>query len=189
MKLAYKVVAVLSLLQGTMVLPASAGPAEDSAREHTKNANAAFNLGSYDEAASEYEAAYRVVPDPALLFNIGQSYRLVGKSSKALIAYKSYLRTAPANASNRAQVEARVRELETGAASREETPAAGPSQADQAPTPVAPYPLPSGGTSVLDRARHSSPEEPSASAEDSVTSARGMEPYPPRDLWLGRTWT
>jgi tetratricopeptide (TPR) repeat protein len=188
MKLAFKIVAVLFLLQGTLVLPASAGPAEDSEREHTKNANAAFNLGSYDEAATEYEAAYRAVPDPALLFNIGQAYRLAGKSSKALIAYKSYLRTAPASASNRAHVEARVRELETEAASKEGGPAAGSSQTDQPPIPVAPFPRPSGASEV-DRARHSSPEELSASPGDRVSSARGIEPSSPQGLWLGRTWT
>ena len=182
MKLSFKVVAVLLLLEGTLVFPASAGPTEDSAREHTKNANAAFNLGSYDEAATEYQAAYRAVPDPALLFNIGQSYRLGGKPDKALIAYKSYLRTVPANASNRAQVEARVRELETEAALKEEMArvAATPPQPVRATFPMPPH-SPQPGPSTPDRARLSTAEELSTSTAESVSSPRG--------IWLGRTWT
>src|SRR5262245_54043331 len=77
--------------------PAAADPPADAdvAREHARRATAAYNLGHYEEAAAEFEAAYRAVPDPALLFNLAQSYRLGGQSEKAVIAYKSYLRTAP----------------------------------------------------------------------------------------------
>jgi tetratricopeptide (TPR) repeat protein len=91
---------------------AEAGPLEDEARAHTKSATAAFNLGHYEEAVAEYEAAYRAVPDPALLFNIGQAHRLGGNAEKAVIAYNSYLRTAPADAPNRDQVEKHIEQLE-----------------------------------------------------------------------------
>jgi tetratricopeptide (TPR) repeat protein len=173
MQLAFKVVAVLILLEGTLALPVSAGPAEDLARDRTKKANAAFNLGSYDEAATEYEAAYRTVPDPALLFNIGQSYRLGGKPDKALIAYKSYLRTAPANASNRAQVEARLRELEAESALKDEMAgvATTPTQPVQATSSVPPNPQ----------------TKPSTREELSTPSGEGVSS--PRGIWLGRTWT
>lgn len=186
MQLGFKFVVVLILLEGTLVFPASAGPAEDSAREHAKNATAAFNLGSYDEAASQYEAAYRAVPDPALLFNIGQSYRLGGKPDKALIAYKSYLRTAPANASNRAQVETRVRELEAQAAIKEdrERVAAAPPQPLQPSSPV-PY---QAGLPTADRAMRPTPQEMGALPADSVYSKSEDQPSP-RGIWLGRTWT
>ena len=108
-----------------------AGPTEDEARAHTKAGTAAFNLGHYDEAVLEYEAAYKAVPAPVLLYNIGQANRLGGNSDKALIAYKSYLRTAPANAPNREQVEKHIEALEAATW----TPGAAPKQA----VPVAPH--------------------------------------------------
>jgi tetratricopeptide (TPR) repeat protein len=93
-----------------------AGPTEDSDREAariaTKQATAAYNLGHYDEAASQYEEAYRRVPDPILLYNLGQSYRQADRLDKALTAYRSYLRTAPDDAPNRAKVQQWVGELE-----------------------------------------------------------------------------
>jgi tetratricopeptide (TPR) repeat protein len=93
-----------------------AGPTEDSDREAariaTKQATAAYNLGHYDEAASLYEEAYRRVPDPILLYDLGQSYRQADKLDKALTAYRSYLRTAPDDAPNRAKVQQWVGELE-----------------------------------------------------------------------------
>jgi len=92
--------------------PALADPNEDAAREATKRGTAAYNLGAYEEAAKNYEQAYRLVQDPILLFNVGQSWRLAGKPDKALIAYKAYLRTGPQDAPNREQVERRIPELE-----------------------------------------------------------------------------
>jgi tetratricopeptide (TPR) repeat protein len=101
--------ALLVLLAG---LPALAGPKEEAARAEVAAGTAAYNLGYYDDAARHYEEAYRQVPDPALLFNIGQAYRLAGKPDRAITAYRSYLRTAPADAANRGQVEKRIPELE-----------------------------------------------------------------------------
>jgi len=95
---------------------ASAGSSEtadrQAARLATRQATAAYNLGHYDEAASLYEKAYKLVPDPILLYDLGQSYRQANMPDKALTAYRSYLRTAPEDAPNRGRVEAWVRELE-----------------------------------------------------------------------------
>ena len=93
-------------------LPARAGQKEDAARAEVAAGTAAYNLGYYEDAARHYEEAYRQVPDPALLFNVGQAYRLAGKPDRAITAYRSYLRTAPADAANRSQVEKRIPELE-----------------------------------------------------------------------------
>jgi tetratricopeptide (TPR) repeat protein len=118
-----------------------AGPNEDAAREATRKGAAAYNLGSYEEAARHYEAAYRLVQDPALLFNLGQSWRLGGQPDKALTAYRAYLRTAPDDAAKRELVERRIEELErlVGAPGRP-TAAAPPS-----PPPLA-TPVPAGAT-------------------------------------------
>ncbi len=102
----------LGLLVLFVGLPARAGQREDIARTEVAAGTAAYNLGYYEDAARHYEEAYRQVSDPALLFNIGQAYRLAGKPDRAIVAYRSYLRTAPADAANRAQVEKRIPELE-----------------------------------------------------------------------------
>jgi tetratricopeptide (TPR) repeat protein len=101
--------AVVILMSLTSV--ALAGPTEE-AREETRRGTAAYNLGDFEEAAHRYESAYRLISDPALLFNVGQAWRQAGRPEKALLAYKAYLRTAPANAPNREQVSRRVGELE-----------------------------------------------------------------------------
>jgi len=111
-------VAVLTALAIFLVVgrSASAETKEDrdreAAREATRQATAAFNLGQYDEAATLYEKAYKLVSDPILLYDLGQTYRLANKLGKALVAYRSYLRTAPEDAPNRPKVEQWVSELE-----------------------------------------------------------------------------
>jgi hypothetical protein len=74
---------------------AAAGPAlaeKADARKHYDRATAAFGLGRYAEAASEYEAAFRLRPDPALLYNCAQSYRLAGNRPRAIELYRNYVR-------------------------------------------------------------------------------------------------
>src|SRR4029079_2419550 len=43
-----------------------------------QEATSAFGLGHYAEAAEKYEGAFSLRPDPALLYNAAQSYRLAG---------------------------------------------------------------------------------------------------------------
>ena len=81
------------------------------ARDHFQKGRTLYDVGRFDDAAREFEAAYQIKPDPALLFNLAQAYRFAGKNQPALIAYRSYLRNLP-NASNRAQVEASIAELQ-----------------------------------------------------------------------------
>lgn len=101
---------VVAALVVCMGAPARADDARD-AREHFQKGRTLYDVGRFDEAAREFEAAYQIKPDPALLFNLAQAYRLAGKNQPALIAYRSYLRNLP-NASNRAQVEASIAELQ-----------------------------------------------------------------------------
>lgn len=92
---------------------ARAAPVDDveSARDHFAKGKRLYDLGRFADAASEYELAYQAKDDPALLFNIGQAYRLARQSSRALLAYKAYLRNVP-DAANRAEVETWIRDLE-----------------------------------------------------------------------------
>jgi hypothetical protein len=148
-RMAMQKVAALSMVvaMALLVLPsARAGSAEDSdrdaARIATKQATAAYNLGHYDEAASMYEDAYKHVPDPILLYNLGQSYRQADKLDKALIAYRSYLRTAPDDAPNRARVSKLIDELEWTSDLQKKTAAQKAAQKDPVVAPAAPPAVP-----------------------------------------------
>jgi hypothetical protein len=137
--------ATLVLLLATTLL-AAGGDAKERARQMVKQARVAYDLGNYDEAASRYEAAYRVVQDPALLFNIGQAYRLAGRTDKALAAYKGFLRTAPPGDPNRPVVATRVGELERAMAEKAQASEARPPPEPPPPRPPDAPPVPAEGT-------------------------------------------
>jgi tetratricopeptide (TPR) repeat protein len=123
----------------------AAGDTKDSARQLVRQAKIAFDLGHFDEAASRYEAAYRIVPDAALLFNMGQAYRLGGRREQALASYLGFLRTAPPDDPNRAPVEARVAELQKALTPQPEpapNPAPPPSPSHPSPPPPPATPAP-----------------------------------------------
>jgi len=138
--------AQLLAMIAALSLPARA---EDTWKQHYERGATLFDLEKYPDAAKEFETAYEMKQNPAFLFNIGQSYRLAGKAEKAIGFYKTYLRKQPA-AANRAEVEARIAELEKlveqqrKAAAEpphgtiETAPAAPPAAA---PAPTAPAPL------------------------------------------------
>lgn len=109
MRTTYLALAVI-LVASSIALPARADDIAE-AREHFRKGSNAFDLGHYQEAIKEYEAAYRIKDDAALLFNIGQAYRLQGDNQNAIRAYKSFLHRMP-DASNRAEVERRIEELQ-----------------------------------------------------------------------------
>ena len=66
-----------------------------AARQAYDQATAAFGLGHYAEAAEKYETAFSLRPDPALLYNAAQAYRLAGNRPRALELYRNYLRLYP----------------------------------------------------------------------------------------------
>jgi tetratricopeptide (TPR) repeat protein len=101
------------LVAGVIVLSALAARADDlqSAREHYDKGTTFYDLQRFADAAHEYEQAFELKHDPALLFNIGQAYRFAGDSAKAIGAFRSYLRRMP-KAPNRAEVEARIAEMQ-----------------------------------------------------------------------------
>jgi len=91
---------------------ASAEPSDRAqAREHFIKGTKAFDLGLYEDAVREYTAAYQAKADPALLYNIAQAHRQAGHAKEALRFYRVYLSKVP-SASNRADVEAKVAELQ-----------------------------------------------------------------------------
>ena len=91
--------------------PAPPANAEEEAKTKFLAGKQSYRLGEYDEAIALWKEAYRLKDNPAFLFNIGQAYREKGDLPKALQFFESYLKEAPANASNRKDVEQRVVEL------------------------------------------------------------------------------
>jgi hypothetical protein len=139
-------------------LPARADDAA-AAREHYRAGTKLYDLRRYKEAAKEYEAAYEAKDDPALLFNIAQAYRLAGAYDDAIASYRSYLRRVP-RATNRPEVDKRIREMQDLLAAQkrqQEAPPEGTLQpkpvesngtttAIKPPSAAAPAPQPSGPT-------------------------------------------
>jgi tetratricopeptide (TPR) repeat protein len=74
--------------------PALADRGKDAKKAY-EEATAAFGLGRYGVAAEKYEAAFALRPDPALLYNAAQSYRLAGNKPRALELYRNCLRLYP----------------------------------------------------------------------------------------------
>ena len=58
--------------------------------------SAAYQAGRYGEAIKLFQATYGLVPKSALLFNLAQCNRLLGRTSEAAILFRAFLRTGPA---------------------------------------------------------------------------------------------
>src|SRR5262249_45215773 len=124
-------VAVLTLLS----IPARADRAAAEARAHYQSATSHFAVGEFGEAAAEDQAAYKLKPDPALLYNAAQSYRLANNPDKALILYKNYLQLYP-NEANAEEVRKQIDKLKEAIAASErakESPPTGTNEPKQLP--------------------------------------------------------
>ena len=121
-------------------------PAPDNktaAKEHYTRGTSFYDLGKYDDAIREFEAAYQLKNDPAFLYNLAQSYRQAGNHERAVHFYKTYLRYVP-NAKNRADIEDKIK-------TEEQLIAKGPgttSPATTTPPPTTPTPPPPGSTTT-----------------------------------------
>jgi hypothetical protein len=113
------------------------------AKEHYKLGLDAYKNGKYPEAIKELKKAYLLKRLPALLLNIGATYRKMGDVDNAVYYYKKYLAEAP-DARDRGEVEKTLAELDkekpgagagaTGSAANEPTPPASESPAPPAST-------------------------------------------------------
>jgi tetratricopeptide (TPR) repeat protein len=139
-------------------IPASAGT-RDEARAAYTHGEAAFALGKYSEAATLFEHAFELRPDPAILYNAAQAHRLAGNRQRALLLYRNYLRIYGSRAINREEIESRIVELEREP--RPEAPAAppppevkpqsAPSQPSSSPPPPATVlPTPSAAPALIE---------------------------------------
>lgn len=97
------------------LVPVRPAHAEDratkAAQKHFEKAQKLFNLGKFDTALEEYEAAYEAKPLGDFLYNIAQCYRNLEDYDRAIFSFKKYLKEKP-DADDRAQVEKFIDELE-----------------------------------------------------------------------------
>src|SRR3569623_2597863 len=111
-------------------------------RQHYEKATRAYDIEKYGEAVDEYQKAYEIGGDPAMLYNIAQAYRLNKQAPDALHFYRRYLQRAP-NARNREDVERKIADLEQSIeAKRKADEAAAAAARLRAPPPVTPAPRP-----------------------------------------------
>jgi tetratricopeptide (TPR) repeat protein len=84
----------------------------EQARAYVNKATAAYALNHYAVAAENFEKAFELKPDPALLYNAAQSYRLAGNKERALELYESYLRVYGGNKKDaRPDVDGHIKQL------------------------------------------------------------------------------
>jgi tetratricopeptide (TPR) repeat protein len=146
------------------------------ARAHYDKGSAYFDISHFRDAAREYEEAYTLKPDPALLFNMAQAYRLAGDLQRALLSYRSYLRRDP-NARNRTEAEAHIAQEEQRM--REQTDAvAPPSKPSLPPTETKPE-------MALTTAQATPPTQPPATV---VLAPMSMRPLPARTSMHKKWW-
>jgi hypothetical protein len=147
-------------------------------RDYLDKATAAFALNRYAVAGENYEKAFELKPDPAVLYNAAQAYRLAGNKERALDLYQSYLRMY--GAEKRAEVEKHVENLKQAiekdhavATSPPTTPA--PVGTSVAAPPPAPEPAPPAPEPAPPPAKVESPPPVPATAPVAQTPA---EPTP-----------
>ena len=83
------------------------GDAHHAARGQQRAARNAYERGDYREAIEGFIAADRLRPRAALSFDVAKAYEALGDSSRALAAYRQYLRRAaraPASVRDRIEV-------------------------------------------------------------------------------------
>jgi tetratricopeptide (TPR) repeat protein len=147
--------ALAALLLALAAGPAGAAPpAEDTiakARVHFKAGEAFFAIGDYDRAFAEYNEAYRLVPKPQLLFNIGSAYRRKAETTHAVDDmraavkyYQAYLDAEPKGkgASDARQFIAVLGKAIDEAPPPEPAPTAQPASSPASPAPPEPAPAP-----------------------------------------------
>jgi tetratricopeptide (TPR) repeat protein len=164
------------------VAPARAQPEaqnKQEAKEHYEKATRFYDLAKYGEAIKEYEAAYLLVADPNLLYNMGQAYRLWDKPEEAIRCYKNYLRNR-ADASNRADVEKKIAELERTVEDRRKSgtaplaPPAPPAPPPSAPGAEASAPIPGQAAGTVAQSAPSRPDKPSRVLPYTLLSVGGV---------------
>jgi tetratricopeptide (TPR) repeat protein len=101
---------------------------------HEQKAQQFYDRGWWDQAAEEFEQAYRARNDPAFLFNMALCYRQKGDAKRALDLYENYLSKVP-DSPKRADIEMRMKAIRQELADADRAKNA-PAQSPAAERPV-----------------------------------------------------
>jgi tetratricopeptide (TPR) repeat protein len=177
---------VLGALSPALASAQTEAEKKAQARDLYERATRLYDVGKYGDAIGAYEQAYLLIEDPALLFNIGQAYRLWDRPEEAIRAYKNYLRKSP-EARNRADVDRKIADLEKVIEDRRKATDMPPTTPSSRPAPgpvgVSPNPLPP-ETSATEIAQ---PEPPMATPESEPAGVAVAPPAAaasPKRNWL-----
>lgn len=130
-------IATLSLLVASAAWAQAKPDSKTAAKEHYARGTSYYDLGRYDDAIREFEAAYHLKKDAAILFNLAQANRLAGNGKRALNIYRTYVRNHP-KGPNRDEAEERIKALEEEASAPPTVP---PPSATTPPPPATTPPL------------------------------------------------
>jgi tetratricopeptide (TPR) repeat protein len=114
-------VTVLPLSQGQALAASDQKPKD--AQRHSEKAELQFDLGHWDAALAEYEAAYESDRAPIYLYKMAETCRRKGDTQRAIDLYKNYQEKAPGNP-QKAEVDEKIRVLSESLTSQR--PAAAP---------------------------------------------------------------
>lgn len=155
---------VLLLTCGSARAQTATSADDEVARGLFQAGKAAYQARKYADALSFFQQAHERSHRPELLFNIGQAAERLRQDEKALEAFRAYLTQVP-NAANRADVEARIRQLEQWVAERNEATA-----------PVAPIALAPTPAETAERA-------PASADDPAYTEGDGAGGAPVTEQW------
>ena len=141
----------------------------EEARAYVNKATAAYALNHYAVAAENFEKAFELKADPALLYNAAQSYRLAGNKERALELYESYVRVYTSRKDARPDIEGHIKQLKE-AIERDRAAATSP--------PITTVPV-GGAPSEGREAPATSPPPVTPIAPAPATSAPGVVAPPP----------
>lgn len=86
-------------MTGTAVATAAPGATSPEAlakaRALAEEGRILHDRGEYGRAVDAFQAAYVLAPSPAILFNLGQAYRLKADCDNAVLMYRAFLRSRP----------------------------------------------------------------------------------------------
>jgi tetratricopeptide (TPR) repeat protein len=179
-------------LAAALLISLGARAEQESARSHYAQGQAEYNLGHYAEALKEFEAAYKMRPVPALLFNIGQCHRFIGDFQSAVTTYRAFVRTADPNDKNLALARDLLKQSEAALAKQTAAqkaqpfglvkPPPGGEETHPAPAPqMQPQPEPQQQVAVA--------PPPPVTKPAPIESTHTVLPAPPPEPERPRTWT
>ena len=151
---------------------------EAAAKAHYEKGTAAYALGDFAEAARQYELAFRLKLDPALLYNAAQAHRRANNRPRAIELYENLLRLFP-NAPNREVARQHLEELKR--AEPAPAPSAAPPSAEK-PKPAATEPPAPTSSAPAGLTPPPVPTFHPASAAPAVALEQQAEP-PPRPIY------